>query len=352
MIRASEVAKKDVGWLWPGRIPRGFITLLDADPGTGKTTIALALAAAVSTGKEFAPGAIPGEPAGVLMYGSEDSLEHVLVPRLEAAGADRERIFIETLPMTFGDVARGLEVEIHRRAAKLVIFDPLGAFMGAGEKDYHGAHCALAPLVGVAERTNAAVLLIRHPTKSAVRAIYAGQGSVGIVGVARSALFAARSPEDPDEFVLAQTKNSLGKVSHAIRYRVDDPGVVVFGEECNITADDLLRAQRRGPSQTARTDARELLQVLLARGPVDANDAYRAARDAGLSARTLERAKAELGVASQRVDDRESARWMWRLPASGDEDRHVPDGDVAEVAAPVREDRHEDVGDLGVRRHE
>jgi hypothetical protein len=349
MIRASDVAPREITWLWPGRIPRGCITLLDGDPGAGKTTVALTLAAGVSTGRPCTPGAAAAPARGVLVYTCEDSAAATLRPRIAAAGADLDRVWFETSPATIGDLAPELEKQIRQHAAGLVVFDPLIAYMGVNDKNYQAAHRALAPLRDIAERTETAIILIRHPTKAPRRALHAGMGSVGIVGIARSALFAARDPEDGDEFVLAQTKNSLGRNSRSVRYRIDDNGILAFGDECDISADDLLRAQTRpGPRPTARLDAEGVLKDILAAGPVHATEVRERAGAAGVSDRTLERAKDALGVRSMRVVDADNARWMWALPPRDGEDRHVGDGDLEPTRFPQAEDRLREPGDLAV----
>lgn len=235
--RLADVVAERVEWLWPGRMPRGKLVVLDGDPSVGKSTLALDLAARITTGHPM-----PGEdlamvpPSAVVLMAAEDGLADTIRPRLDAAGADCTRVHHldavptvddegtvrERPPVIPGDV-EAIEALVVATGAVLVIVDVLMAYL-SGRSDSHrdqDVRGALAPLVAVAERTGATIVVLRHLTKSpGGAAIYRGGGSIGIVGAARSALLAAVDPDDDTgtRRVLAAIKCNLGPLSAAMGY--------------------------------------------------------------------------------------------------------------------------------------
>jgi hypothetical protein len=337
LVRVGDVAPERVRWLWRGRIPRGKVAVLDGDPGVGKSTITLSVAAKVTTGAPFPDGHRP-EPADVLLLSAEDDIADTIRPRLEAAGADLDRVEVLTdvceqdapprpaeLP---ADLDR-LEAVVKDRAAALVVVDPLMAFL-AGTVDAHrdqDVRRALAPLAAMAARTGAAVVVVRHMNKGpASNPLYRGGGSIGIIGAARAGLLAAFDPDDDGRRVLAMTKSNLAAIPEALAYRlVTDElrGVakVVWDGTTGHTAADLLRAPARDDDEApARSEAEAFLADLLAEGPVPTRQVQAEAREAGMAWRTVERAKASLGVVAERVGKpgpKGDAAYYWRLPGGG-----------------------------------
>ena len=228
----SEVEPEQVEWLWPGRLPLGKLAVLDGDPGLGKSALTLDLAARVSAGLELPDGSRCG-PAGVVLLSAEDGLEDTIRPRLDAAGADTERIVAlsmigvgtraERLVSLTQDLD-AIEAAIRRVGAALVVIDPLMAFL-TGKTDSHkdqDIRRALAPLAALAERTGAAVLIVRHLNKSAGgNALYRGGGSIGIIGAARAGLVVAPDPEDPERRILAANKHNLSGAAPSLVFRVE-----------------------------------------------------------------------------------------------------------------------------------
>src|SRR5215218_10051098 len=195
LVLVADVDRELVTWLWRDRIPRGKVTVLDGDPGTGKSTLTLTITAKVTTGSPFPDGSRP-EPADVILLSAEDEIGDTIRPRLEAAGADLERCWVlpdvreegepprpPELPL---DLAR-LEDLAKDRAAALVVIDPLMAFL-SGAVDAHrdqDVRRVLASMAYMAARTGAAVLIVRHMNKSGGSSpLYRGGGSIGIVGAA------------------------------------------------------------------------------------------------------------------------------------------------------------------------
>ena len=319
----SEVEPERVGWLWPGRLPLGKLAVLDGDPGLGKSALTLDLAARVSAGFELPDGGRCG-PAGVVLLSAEDGLEDTIRPRLDAAGADTERIVAlsmigvgtraERLVSLTQDLD-AIEAAIGRVGAALVVIDPLMAFL-TGKTDSHkdqDIRRALAPLAALAERTGAAVLIVRHLNKSVGgNALYRGGGSIGIIGAARAGLVVAPDPEDPERRILAANKHNLSKAAPSLAFRVvtapNGAARVAWGGISSLSAGDILREPADPEQRSAFSEARDFLSKELADGRVAAELVKKDARSAGVSERTLKRAKRALGVGSEKEGD---GTWSW-----------------------------------------
>src|SRR6266480_2532041 len=232
----SDVETRQIEWLWHGRIPLGKITILDGDPGIGKSLIAINIAACVSAGHPM-PDGTPGIQGGVIIIAPEDSPADTIKPRLEAIGGnsaqvlivdtverfDAKRMGIFNYPFSLSRDLHDLEMTIMRRKAKLVILDPLMAVLGhdVSATNDQDIREVLTPLAHVAERTRCAILIIRHLNKSSsTNALYRGAGSIGIIGAARMGLIAVRSPYDEQKCILATSKNNLSKQASHLLYQI------------------------------------------------------------------------------------------------------------------------------------
>jgi hypothetical protein len=230
---AEHIQAQPVEWLWEDRIPRGMITLLDGDPGQGKSLITINIAAAVSTGRPIREGE-PALPRGhVLILADEDDYARTVKPRLEAAGADLSRCGLiqglrvevdgqeETRPILLPDALAKIEEEIEARGARLLIIDPFLGYLNAhvdSHKD-QSIREVLHRLKRIAERTGVAIVLVRHLNKKAGEAaIYRGGGSIAMLAAARSVMLAGRQPDHPDEFALAMVKCNLAAMGETLSY--------------------------------------------------------------------------------------------------------------------------------------
>ncbi len=328
-VAFSDVVPEKVEWLWEGRFPLGMPSVIDGDPGLGKSTLTLDLAARVSTGRPMPLEFQGSEPRNVIVISAEDSRSATIRPRLDAAGADVARICAltavngpdgERFP-EFPAHLDALEQAIVENNAALVIIDPLMAYLGANVKSHNDQDVrrALGPLAAMAERTGAAILLVRHLNKSPGRsAIYRGGGSIGIAGAARSAMLVAADPNDNDARVLAPVKGNLAPAPLAIRFRVVSAGDVGRIEWLDaapgVTADQLL--SQPSEEHGALDEAVDVLQTILATGPVPTLDVIRQAKQAGVSERTARRAQKKLGVMSVRQGLGKNSHWRWALPPS------------------------------------
>ncbi len=325
----ADVRHERVRWFWRGYIPLGKLTDLGGDPGLGKSTVAYDLAARMSRGlamPDSSSSDVDG-PATVVILTAEDGLEDTVRPRLQAAGADLDKIVaIEEihdadggrLPEVPVDTAR-IEDVVASKRARLVVIDPLMAYMG-GEVNTHrdqDVRRALSGLKGLAERTDAAVVVVRHLNKtSGGNPLYRGGGSIGIIAAVRAGLLVAPDPDDDSRRILASTKSNLGPPPPALAYRlvsVDDVAKVDWLGRTEHTARTLLDAPAGDDERDARGEGAAFLEELLAVGPLAAKEVYREAREAGIAKATLRRAKAQAGVTVSREGFGEGGRWIWKL---------------------------------------
>ncbi|MDP8971755.1 MAG: AAA family ATPase [Actinomycetota bacterium] len=343
----SEVVAEQIWWLWPGRVPLAKLTVLDGDPGNGKSAATMDFAARVTVGRPW-PDGTPCEAGGVVLLNAEDGLADTIRPRLEAAGADLDRVLalatvkdgdgerLVSIPEDLDVIRRGIE----RVGAKLVIVDPIMAFL-SGDVNSHrdqDVRRALAPLAKLAEETGAAVVAVRHLNKaSGGNALYRGGGSIGIVGAARSALLVAKDPHDEDRRVLAPLKNNLAKPAPSLAFVLTGAANgavrVEWKGESHHGADDLLAAPVDPEERSAVDEAAEFLHDVLGRGPVWSKQVKKEAREADISDATLRRAKAGLGVRSVKEGD---GSWSWTLPDVEGQDE---EGQGAQDV-PASEDEH------------
>jgi Bifunctional DNA primase/polymerase, N-terminal/AAA domain len=326
-ILLSEVEPERVDWLWFGRLARGKVTLIDGDPGRGKSALTVDMAARVTTGRAW-PDGQPCEQGGVVICSAEDGLADTIRPRLDAAGGDPTRVVALDLvgedkhPLTLPDDLSYVEAAVRRVGATVVIVDPLMAYL-SGDVNSHrdqDVRRALRPLAEMAERLGVAVVVIRHLNKmSGGPAIYRGGGSIGIIGAARVGLVVGADPDDEDKRVLASVKSNLSAPPASLAYRlVDHQGVVRVQWEgtSELTAEQLVAARvSDAEEQSALADAEGFLRELLADGPVSSAAVKIAARQAGVSDITLRRAKAALGVETHKTGFEKGAGWQWGLPA-------------------------------------
>ncbi|MCI0348960.1 MAG: AAA family ATPase [Acidobacteriales bacterium] len=349
-VLLSEVRPERVEWLWPGYVPLGKITMLDGDPGLGKSLLTLEIAARISRGEAIA-GTGKGLAGGVVLLTAEDGLGDTVRPRLEAAGADLQRIVaLKYSPDEQGEkTASCIPVDIPtirqaiaRVAAKMVIVDVLMAYLPAETNTYRDQHVrlALAPLAQMAAVESVAVICIRHLTKALGGSpLYRGGGSIGIIGGARAGLLVAKDPDSEGQIVLAQTKSNLGPPMPSLSYKIepDASGVprIQWQGSSSQTATSLLAATVGDPGESgALADAKEFLRAELAGGPRPQKELFAEARRVGISQKTLRRAKAALRVKSSKEGF--DAGWHWSISGEGKthEDGHIlEDGHLRQEAS-------------------
>lgn len=326
---ASEVKAEPVEWLWSGRVPLGELTILDGDPGTGKSTLLTALAAHLTTGRGLPDHKGDPDEGGAVYVTTEDSPARTIRPRLEAAGADTTRVLLlpsvpdgegDPRPLMLPEDIAILEQAVERVGARLVVIDPLMAHLGGSVNAHKDSDVrrALAPLADLAHRLETAVVVVRHLNKSGrTAAIYRGGGSIGIIGAARVGLLLAEHPEQEDVRVLAPVKNNLAVFPPSLTFALEqaegrDVARVEWLDTCSLTADELLQGEGPGRSDEKRQEARDFLEEILSDGPVPAQEVKDEADEKGIATMTLRRAKDALNIEKEKREFQ--GPWMWTLP--------------------------------------
>lgn len=321
LIRASQIDPKSVEWLWYPFIPYGKVTLVQGDPGDGKSTFLLTIAAMLTRGDPlpFTEPEIPPEPMCVIYQTTEDDADDTIVPRFIRANGDREKlIFIneKEAPISFDDAR--IEEAIKTTGAKLLILDPLSSYIGDCQLNAaNEVRPRFNHLIRIAKETNAAIVIVNHLNKMfGTKAIYRTPGSIDIVGAVRSALLIGRSKENEDERVMVQQKSNLAPTGAAIVFSVGEDGIS-FIKESELTADELLASfsDKSGRPDTKTQEAIEFIRDMLSDGEYhEASECEAKLREAGISMSTAKKAKRILGV----VSDKPHYSWNWRLPTDED----------------------------------
>ena len=320
LIHMEDVVSKEVEWLWYPYIPYGKITIIEGDPGEGKTTLVLKLAAALSRGlplpcdddKEY-------EPIHIIYQTAEDGIEDTIKPRLEKAGADCSMIrVIDETDKELSMTDDRLEQAIIETKARLIILDPIQAYIGA-TVDMHRANeirPVLKHLGIIAEKHNCAIILIGHMNKaSGSKSTYRGLGSIDIQATARSVLLVARLRDKPNIRIMAHDKSSLAPAGDAIRFEMtEDNGMVCIGPY-DITIDELLSGNEGRGKKKLDIAENFIKEYFGSNKVIPSNEIMMEAAKRSIKRNTLLSAKKKLGITS----DKEKAEdgtiyWTWVMP--------------------------------------
>ena len=315
IIRMSDVELTPVEWLWKPYLPFGKLSVLQGNPGEGKTYFAMHLAAACTNGK-LLPNMERMEPFNVIYQTAEDGLGDTVKPRLIEAGADLDRVLViddSEVQLTLSD--ERIEKAIIENNARLVIIDPIQAYLGS-DVDMNRAN-EVRPIFmrlgQVAQRTGCAILLIGHLNKAAgMQSLQRGLGSIDIAAAVRSVMFIGKLKHDPTMRILTHEKSSLAPPGVSLAFSLGDEGGFRWVGEYDITADEMLSGIE--PQRETKTQqAKDLICALLAGGKqVLSEDIDKAALERGIPGRTVRDAKRELGDAlkSKIVEGRKKVFWM------------------------------------------
>ena len=338
LINMDSVEVEQVEWLLYPFIPYGKVTIIQGDPGEGKTTMVLQIIAKLTRGEPILPvtdttkekrsdeadsentdsdveGNIQEQssisPVNVIYQTAEDGLGDTIKPRLLAAGADCSKVLViddSDLPLTMSDIR--LEEAIVQTKAKMVVLDPIQGFLGA-EVDMHRAN-EIRPLMKrvavLAEKYHCAVILIGHMNKNSNgKSSYRGLGSIDFQAAARSVLIVGRVKDEPEVRVVCHTKSSLAPEGTSVAFRLDKNNGFEWIGEYDISADELLNGDGRG--QKSRK-AKEFLLEILANGGMTQKKIAEEAEAQGIKSKTLWNAKRELEIDSVK----RGKQWYWMLP--------------------------------------
>lgn len=339
LTRAAEIQAKPIDWLWRGRVPLGMLTTLAGDPKLGKSFVTLGMAAAVSRGSSMPDGDPPDGAGSVVLMSAEDDPARTIVPRLRAAGADLDRVHIlESVMFVDGSEAwpsLGRDIAAIEAAARdlgdcrLIVVDPISAYLG-GVDDHRNAELrsVLSPLKALAESLDAAVVLVTHLSKSGgTNGKHRVIGSVAYVGACRANMLFVKDRDDPTgrRVLMLDNGGNLAPPAPTLAYVIEDRGdgpQIEWGDEpLAITAEMALSAEQEASQAVRdrhdapeRREAEKWLREVLDAGPVASKEVEAAAKAAGLSMRTLKRAKESIGVESFKEGFGRDAVWHWRLP--------------------------------------
>ena len=320
LINMEQVEVEKIDWLLYPFIPFGKVTIVQGDPGEGKTTMVLQIIAKLTKGEGVLPvdentetkeKITATEPVNVIYQTAEDGLGDTIKPRLLAAGADCSRVLViddNEQALTMMDAR--LEEAIIQTKARLVVLDPIQGFLGV-DVDMHRAN-EIRPLMKrmavLAEKHHCAIVLIGHMNKNSNgKSSYRGLGSIDFQAAARSVLIVGRVKDDPEIRVVCHVKSSLAPEGKSIAFRLDKETGFKWIGEYDISADDLLSGDSRGRKGR---EAKEFLIEILSDGAMEQAKIAEEAEHRGIKSKTMWNAKKELKIESVKI----GSQWFWMLP--------------------------------------
>ena len=309
LINMQDIEVEAISWFWYPFIPYGKVTIIQGDPGEGKTTLVLQIIARLTKGESIIDEDA-NLPIKVIYQTAEDGLANTIKPRLLAANADCSKVLViddKDMPLTMRD--ERLEQAIIETSAKLVVLDPIQGFLGA-DVDMHRAN-EIRPIMKhiaeLAEKYKCAVILIGHMNKCSVgKSAYRGLGSIDFQAAARSVLIVGIIKDEPEVRVVCQTKSSLAPEAKAVAFRLSEENGFEWIGEYDVTADDLLSGTAKGTKKQAAMD---FLEKVLADGQMPQSVIMELALKKEIAEKTLRNAKEALGIISKRVNN----QWYWSL---------------------------------------
>ncbi|MCR5339019.1 MAG: AAA family ATPase [Lachnospiraceae bacterium] len=308
IINMADVESKEVDFLWYPYIPFGKLTIVQGDPGEGKTTAVLQIAALLTRGEKLPEDEQEREPIHVIYQTAEDGLADTIKPRLEAAGADCSKVHvIDESEKGLSMLDERIEMALKETGAKMLILDPIQAYLGS-KVDMHRAN-EIRPVMkhigDIADKYGCAVILIGHMNKaSGCKSTYRGLGSIDFQATARSVLIVGRVKDDPTCRVIAHDKSSLAPEGSSIAFRLDKENGFCWEGAVDISVEDLLSGEQ-GAAKLA--EAKAFLSRYLADGAKPTNEVKAAAAADGIKERTLETAKGQIHITSIKMGN----VWYW-----------------------------------------
>jgi putative DNA primase/helicase len=334
LTRAVDLESREVQWLWSGRVPLGMITLFAGDPKLGKSLVTLDMAAAVSRGRPLPMSDLPSQPASAILMSAEDDPNRTIVPRLEAAGADLTKVHVlesiilangfETLPSLRADADAITAAAVRLGDCRLIVIDPVSSYLKGIDDNRNAAlRGVLTPLKTLAERLDAAVVLVSHLTKrGSANGKHRVMGSVAYVGACRANHLFIADPADPTgrRVLMLDNGGNVAAPARTLAYLIEDrgggPKVVWCAEPMAMTVGEALGPRHRS-ARIAVVEARRCRQWLsdfLLDGPKLSSEVFKTAAVSGYSRDQVKAAKHSIGAVAQKRGFREGSQWTWQLP--------------------------------------
>ena len=309
LINMEDIKCENVEWLWYPFVPYGKITIIQGDPGEGKTTLVLQMIAKLTRGETIINEETK-EPINVIYQTAEDGLSDTIKPRLVAANADCSKVLViddKETPLTMLDVR--LEKAISETSARLVVLDPIQGFLGA-DVDMHRANeirPVMKHIAEIAEKYRCAIILVGHMNKCNMgKSAYRGLGSIDFQAAARSVLIVGRIKNEPEIRVVCQIKNSLAPEAKSIAFKLSEKNGFEWLGECDVKAEELLCGTAKGMKQKT---AINFLEDTLSKGKMAQTKIAELAEEKGISNKTLRNAKKTLEVKASKIGN----QWYWEL---------------------------------------
>ena len=346
---AAEIAPEKIEWLWLGRLARGKHTCIAGEPGTGKSQLSISIVAAVTTGGKWPCGEGRAPLANAIILSAEDGAADTIVPRLLAAGADLNRVHVVSAVRNADDSRRALNLQtdlapLEKKIAEvrnvaLVVVDPVSSYLGKTDSHKNSeVRGVLEPLSEMAERTRVAILSVTHFSKAGAnnttKALDRFIGSIAFTGAPRAAFAVIEDAEHEERRLFLHAKNNLTRAPQGLAFRLEqcliEGGIIASrvvwdAEPVRITANEALAADAEGAKGgTAKAEATEFLENLLANGPIPVSEIKDQADGAGLKWATVRRAQKALGIKPSKTAM--EGGWAWQLPPkvlNPVEDAHV-----------------------------
>lgn len=306
----NDIERKTIDWLWYPYIPYGKITLVQGDPGEGKTTMLISIISLLSKGEPF-PFTNKKTTAVSIYQNAEDDVADTIKPKLEIHRANCNNVcYIEKKNDNIFMDDDSIENAIVKSGAKLFVLDPIQAFIG-DNVDMNRANVIrprMNKLKEIAQKTGCAVVLVGHMNKNSTgKSNYRNLGSIDISAAARSVLVVGRLSKSSEIKVLAQLKNNLAPKGKSITFKIENR-TVRWISECSLTADDLLSCSLSGGGYK-RTVAENLIHLSLEDGMKTAKSIFDKAQEQGISIRTLKTVKSTMPVRSLK----KNGIWYWEM---------------------------------------
>jgi putative DNA primase/helicase len=344
-VVASEIKMRAVEWLWPFRFAIGKLGLIGGLPDKGKGLICSSIIASATANVPLPCGEGTMPQGNVIWLTAEDDIEDTIIPRLHAAGANRDRVHIIKMLREQNGKRRmfSLVTDLDALCRKieqvgdvvLIIIDPMSAYIGTGKVNSHmtaDVRGFLAPLVNLAAEKRVAMIGIMHFNKKndVTDAMLRIADSLAYVAAARHVYVVVDDAEVENRRLFVKAKNNLSHDNKALSYftsakmvgtdektgkEIWAPYVVWGTDHVKVTAAEAMKADARGSGGApAKREAREFLLDRLEAGPIKADDLLEEAEQNGISLKTLRRAKQELQIISRKEKKLPDGGWLWELP--------------------------------------